>query len=143
MPFAGLLVIAACAVTAVFAHDGIDTSELTIHAVGFKHARGHAVAKLFAPGDNVLGRGQWEATATIDADAAVFHFPALGMGRYAVVVFHDENDNGVIDHRLLGPSEPIGFSGGFVLSLISGRPNFEQLCFTLGSPAQTLEIKVR
>ena len=79
----------------------------------------------------------------IDRGAAVFRFKGLLAGRYAAVVFHDENDNGVIDHGLLGPSEPLGFSGGFVLSLVSGRPDFERLKFDFKPPAQTLELQVR
>ncbi len=116
---------------------------LTIRASGFKHARGHAVAKLFAPGDNVLGPGHWQLVAAIEGDSAVFRFPGLATGNYAAVVFHDENDNGTIDHGLLGPSEPLGFSGGFVLGLLSGRPDFERLQFDFKTPARILELKVR
>lgn len=116
---------------------------LTVQASGFTHARGHAIAKLFAPGDNVLGAGHWQANAPIEGGAAQFHFEALPAGRYAVVVFHDENDNATIDHGLFGPSEPIGFSGGFRLSLISGRPDFERLAFEFKTPAQTLEVRVQ
>lgn len=125
------------------AADGLNIGDLTIHVTGFAHARGHAVAKLFVPGDNVLGPGRWQVGMPIDGGAAVFRFKGLLAGRYATVVFHDENDNGVIDHGLLGPSEPLGFSGGFVLSLVSGRPDFERLKFDFKPPAQTLELQVR
>src|SRR5437870_2943256 len=86
------------------AADGPDGGGLAIHATGFTHARGHAVAKLFVPGDNVLGPGRWQVKASIEGGAATFRIPALLPGRYAAVVFHDENDNAVIDHGLLGPS---------------------------------------
>ena len=119
------------------------TGELTIHASGFTHARGHAVAKVFAPGDNVLKPGRWQMVAAIEGGTAVFNFSALPAGRYAVVVFHDQNDNLEIDHGLLGPSEPLGFSGGFALSLLSGRPDFERLQFEFKPPAQALEVKVK
>lgn len=119
------------------------TSELTIRASGFLNARGHAVAKLFIPGDNVLGPGRWQITSTIEGGEAVFRVAGLKPGRYAAVVFHDLNDNGTIDHGLVGPSEPLGFSGRFVLSLVSGRPDFEQLQFELKPPAQTLEVRVK
>ena len=127
----------------VAAERGPDTGRLTIYAGGFAHARGHAVAKLFAPGDNVLGPGRCQVRAAINHGVAMIDFADLPAGRYAVVVFHDENDNGVIDHGLLGPSEPLGFSGGFVLSLFSGRPDFEQLKFDFKPPEQMLEIRVR
>jgi len=60
-----------------------------------------------------------------------------------VVVFHDENGNGTIDHSLLGPSEPIGFSGVFALGVLAGFPSFGKLKFQFKPPAQTLEIVLR
>lgn len=129
--------------TANTAEDNSATSVLNIHATGFKHARGHAVAKLFAPGDKVLGPGRWQLVTSIEGGGAVFRFEGLPAGRYAAVVFHDENENLVIDHGLFGPSEPLGFSGGFVLSLVSGRPDFERLKFEFKPPAQTVEVRVR
>lgn len=119
-----------------------DRGELMVRAQGFKHAGGHAVAKLFIAGDKVLGPGRWQASAPIEAGAAVFRFPGLVARSYAVVVFHDENRNGEIDHGLLGPSEVLGFSGDFVLSWTSGRPDFERLQFEFKPPAQTLEVRL-
>ena len=95
---------------------------LTVHAVGFSHTRGQAIAKLFLPGDDVLGPGRWQQSASIKDGAATFRFEGLPAASYALVVFHDENGNGIIDHGLLGPSEPIGFSGGFALGVLSGFP---------------------
>lgn len=137
------LALAVSGVGVLAAADGLNVGDLTIHATGFAHARGHAVAKLFATGDNVLGTGRWQMSSSIYGGAAMFRFEALPAGSYAVVVFHDENDNGVIDHGLLGPSEPLGFSGGFRLSLVSGRPDFERLKFDFKPPAQMLELQVR
>jgi uncharacterized protein (DUF2141 family) len=116
---------------------------LTVHAVGFSHPQGQAIAKLFLPGDDVLGRGRWQQSASIRDGAATFCFEGLSAGTYAVVVFHDENGNGIIDHGLLGPSDPVGFSGGFALSILSGFPSSEKLKFEFRPPAQTLEIKLR
>lgn len=123
--------------------EAFDTGTLTLQASGFTRAGGRAVAKLFNAGDNVLEAGRWQQAAAIDRGAAVFRFAGLTAGTYAAVVFHDENGNGVIDHGLLGPSEPLGFSGGFVLSLLSGRPDFERLKFDFKPPVQRLEVSVR
>ena len=138
-----MLALGGTAIVAAAPTDGPETGKLTVHATGFSHARGHAVAKLFAPGDNVLKPGRWQLAKTIEGGAAVFDFAALRAGRYAVVVFHDQNDNLEIDHGLLGPSEPLGFSGGFVLSLLSGRPDFERLQFEFKLPAQALQVRVK
>jgi len=122
---------------------GLKADGLTIRATGFSHARGHAIAKIFVPGDNVRGPARWQISASIQNRAAAFHLPGLPPGTYAAVVFHDENNNGILDHGLIGPLEPIGFSGGFVLNLTSGMPTFERLKFEFSPPAQTLEVRVR
>lgn len=123
--------------------DASDAGTLTLQANGFTHAGGRAVAKLFSAGDNVLGAGRWQQSEVIDRGAAAFRFEGLAAGAYAAMVFHDENGNGVVDHGLLGPSEPLGFSGGFVLSLLLGRPDFERLKFDFKPPTQQLEVRVR
>jgi uncharacterized protein (DUF2141 family) len=127
--------------------DAAATSEvntLAVSALGFTHGRGHAVAKLFLPGDNVRGAGRTQAVADIRDGQAAFEFKGLAGGAYAVVVFHDENDNGKIDHNALGwPSEPIGFSNGFTLGLFSGLPSFEKLRFDYLMGKQTLEVLVK
>jgi uncharacterized protein (DUF2141 family) len=136
-------VLAFCGAAAASPAVAQGAGDLNIQASGFAHARGQAVAKLFLPGDNILGPGRWRRNAPITRGVASFHFPKLAAGPYAVVVFHDENTNGEIDHGLLGPSEPIGFSGGFSLSLVSGMPSFDKLKFEFRPPSQTLEIGVR
>ena len=137
-----LVLILACELTASAA-ENTDPGMLTIHATGFKSSDGHAIVKLFAPGDNVLARGRWEMSAVIDNGVAEFHFDHVSPGRYALVVFHDKNDNGVIDHGLFGPSEPLGFSGGFKLGLFSGFPSFEKLQFNFSPPSQLVTIDVK
>jgi uncharacterized protein (DUF2141 family) len=118
-----------------------DAHALILQADGFKNENGHAIAKLFLPGDNVRKKGREEVSAKILAGRTTLVFSALPPGQYAVVVFHDANDNGVIDHRLLGlPSEALGFSNSFVPSIAAGLPSFEKLQFTHGAHPQTLFI---
>lgn len=120
-----------------------DSNTLLVVATGFKNGNGHATAKLFAPSDNVLKKGRQEVVGAICGGQASMTFPALPSGDYAVVVFHDENENGTIDHNLLAlPSEALGFSNNFTISLTSGLPSFEKLQFTHGQTAQTIFIKV-
>ena len=118
-------------------------ASITVQATGFKDERGQAIAKLFQPGDDVLAAGRWEVKSSIHDGRATLVLPALPAGRYALVVFHDSNGNGQVDHGLLGPSEALGFSGGFRLSLISGRPTFDELKFDFDGQATTLEVRVR
>ena len=125
-------------------HAAPDTGTLDVHVTGFTHDRGHLIAKLYAAGDDVLGPGRWTAQAVIHGSEATLQWSNLAHGRYAVVVFHDENDNGTLNHNLLRmPAEPLGFSNGFALSWHSGMPSFEKLQFEVTQPAQTIEVRVK
>jgi uncharacterized protein (DUF2141 family) len=120
-----------------------DTGQLVVVATGFKGESGHAVAKLFLHGENVLKRGSQEIKSDIRGDRATMAFTNLPAGDYAVVVFHDANDNGVIDHNLFGiPKEALGFSNTFKMSMASGLPAFEKLRFSHGDAAQLITIRV-
>ena len=141
--FALLLLLACGSATLSAAAQAPESGELVVHATGFANARGHAVAKLFVAGDNVLEAGRWQRLAPIEAGAVTLRFSDLLAGSYAVVVFHDLNDNLAIDHGLFGPSEPLGFSGGFALSWLSGRPDFARLQFDFKPPVQTLTVRVK
>lgn len=120
-----------------------DSSELKIAVSGFVTDDGHAVAKLFLPKDDVLKKGRWEISEVIKGGQATLTFHALPSGDYAVVVFHDANNNGEIDHNFIGlPKESLGFSNEFSISLTSRSPRFDKLRFTHGVTPQTIFIKV-
>ncbi len=122
---------------------GTELVTLTVEADGFATAQGHALARLYRPGMAVTGEPALTISAPIVAGRAHFEFPPALPGAYAVVVVHDRNDNGRIDHTLGFPSEPLGFSNGFTLSLFSGLPTFEKLRFELsdGSPPQRVTVR--
>jgi len=119
--------------------DGSSTTpiDLEVEATGFDDERGHAMGLLFRPGANVLDRQAAFVlvTSAIDRGSARLFFPALAEGTYALVVFHDSNDNGSVDHNLFRlPSEQLGFSSGFRPGVIAGMPTFEKLQFRLARP---------
>jgi uncharacterized protein (DUF2141 family) len=117
---------------------------LVVHAAGFKNDTGHAIAHLFYRGDDVPKKPRQEVRADIRDGKAVLAIASLPPGEYAVIVFHDANDNGVVDHNFIGfPQEALGFSNAFKLSLTSGMPSFEKLRFLHGDATQTLEIQVQ
>jgi uncharacterized protein (DUF2141 family) len=121
-----------------------ETTVLEVAASGFHDARGHAIARLYRPGDDVVGTPWKSLTAEIHHGKASFSFEALAPGRYAVVVLHDLNDNGVIDHTFLRlPAEPLGFSNGFTLGVFSGKPTFEKLGFAIAGERATIAVQVR
>jgi uncharacterized protein (DUF2141 family) len=69
-------------------------------------------------------------------------FSNLEPGRYAVIVFHDENGNAKLDNNLLGiPTEPYGFSNdaeGFL-----GPPSFDNAAMVLGDGDRAIRIALR
>lgn len=128
----------ACGNTAL-ATDG----DIEILAKGFKNARGQAMAKLFLAGDDVLGPGRWQVATLIKVGQAQLNFGPLPPGDYAVVVFHDENTNGRIDHNFLHlPSETLGFSNAFRPGPRTGLPSFDKLRIQHGATHQRLEINL-
>ena len=57
-------------------------------------------------------------------------FSNLPIGKYAVNILHDENENGEIDKGFILPIEGIGFSNYQSIGL-TNRPNFSKASFTL------------
>ncbi|HEU5076347.1 MAG TPA: DUF2141 domain-containing protein, partial [Polyangiaceae bacterium] len=137
-----LLLASVCGAGLVFAKPARGTLEVSVS--GFEHDRGHVVAKLFRRGDAApKGRGYKKVVSGIRERRAKLAFPEIAYGSYAVFLFHDENGNGTVDHNLLGiPTEPLGFSGGFRVSLFSGVPDFDDLKFEFTAKSRALAIVV-
>ena len=139
-----LVVVMMIACTSVFASD-VGSGTLTVHVIGFKSAKGHAIINLFREGQDVLKlkEAYRRATCTIEDGQVTFSFTELPFGSYAVSVFHDVNDNGELDHRMGFPAEPLAFSNGFHLSVFSGVPSFEKLKFVFRQDTALLEIRFK
>ncbi len=122
------------------------TGNLTIQVNGLLHERGQVVANLFREGDDVMkiGTAYLCTQVTVSDKHAQVVFKDLKYGKYAISVFHDENGDGKLDHNLLRlPAEPLGFSNGFRLGLVSGLPSFEKLQFVFEPGTEAIEITVR
>ena len=82
------------------------------------------------------------ARKTVSADTQQMIIKDVSPGRYAISIFHDANDNSVLDSNLFGvPTEAYGFSNNIVGHF--GKPNFEQTSFVVGSGQQTVVLDVR
>jgi uncharacterized protein (DUF2141 family) len=70
-----------------------------------------------------------------------FHFPDLPPGRYAVMVMHDQNDNGKLDSNFMGmPIEGYGFSNN---PAVRRKPSFEEAGFELGAAGSSITVRLR
>jgi uncharacterized protein (DUF2141 family) len=68
-------------------------------------------------------------------------FTNLNPGSYAVIVFHDENDNGKLDKNIWGvPIEGYGFSNNAQGSL--GPPAFKEVAMTLDEADKEISISL-
>lgn len=73
--------------------------------------------------------------------AATIAFPGLAPGDYAVMVMHDENDNGTLDKNFIGmPTEGYGFSNN---PDVMRRATFEEARFTVGAQDHAVTIRLR
>lgn len=114
----------------VFAEDSSRTSELTVNITGFDHEEGIVIAQIYRVSDTLWEFPHKEVSAAISNEKAVVNFENLKWGEYALFVFHDENSNGIVDHTWYRfPAEPMGFSNGFRISLLTPVPTFEKMKF--------------
>lgn len=127
------------AVALILASGSALAAEVQVVVRGVKHDQGTVKTALYS--DPATFRKEDKALA-VQAQPArpgemTFAFPGVAAGRYAVVVYHDENGNGQMD-RFLGmiPTEGYGLSNN---PEVSGPPQFEPSAFDAaeGAAART------
>lgn len=77
---------------------------------------------------------------TITATKAKVVFKDLPKGKYAVSIFHDENNNHKIDKRLIMPEEGVGLSNFKTINFFN-LPSFKSASFPLDHDKE-VKIKV-
>ncbi len=76
-----------------------------------------------------------------DRKRAAVSFKNLTPGRYAVILFHDENGNGKLDKNFWGvPTEPYGFSNNAEGTF--GPPGFDDAALTLDGSDRAVAIEL-
>lgn len=88
-------------------------ADLTVEIQGIKPATGRIVVAAYNNAKDFPVPEKRMTFKSVAAENSVTSvtFTDLEPGRYAVVAYQDENDNGKLDKSLLGvPSEPYGFS---------------------------------
>src|SRR5690554_3883153 len=109
---------------------------LTVITENLKNSKGSVVFLLYntegSLPDEKLIRYFKKKTTAIDDNRARITFKNLLKGQYAIMVFHDENNNGEIDRKFMLPlpKEGVGFSNYDDFGL-SNRPNFKDASFSL------------
>ena len=129
----------------VFSPYGIqakDTVSLSVTVSGLRSESGTVHIALYDepknfPNPNGMIR---KAEVPIVAGIARYDFFALKKRRYAIAIYHDENDNDSFDRGFLGiPLEDYAFSNNATVSL--GPPSFDDAAFILSAPTR-LNIRI-
>ena len=82
------------------------------------------------------------AQATAHAGSVTVDVPDVPAGTWAVMAYHDENDNQKLDRNELGiPSEGYGFSNGATAK--NGPPQFKQAAVSVGASVVPVQITLR
>lgn len=115
---------------------------LTFNISGFKMDTGQVIVQLFRKEDRIPRSPFKQLVAKILDRKAIVLIDNLPYGLYGAIVVHDQNLNGIIDHRWGIPSEPLGYSNKWQLSLFSGMPTFEKLKFAFSEKVNICNVRM-
>ncbi|MEI6753457.1 MAG: DUF2141 domain-containing protein [Paludibacter sp.] len=144
-----LIVIISCIILfAVFnapAQPQETKANLTFNLSGFADNSGQVLVQLFRKTDKVPTKPFKVIISQIANRNARVVIPEIEYGEYAAIIVHDQNANGHIDHSWGIPSEPLGYTNKWKLTVLSGMPTFEKLKFTFSESgnSQSVEMKVK
>ena len=112
----------------------LQAQTLTVVTTGLKNDNGEVQFSLYNKEgtipDKTLSKYYKMKRVTITGTTAKAVFKDLPSGRYAVSVFHDENNNGKIDKGLFLPEEGVGLSRYKKFNLFN-LPSFKNASFLL------------
>jgi uncharacterized protein (DUF2141 family) len=118
---------------------------LHVRVVNLRNSTGQVICTLFNspaafPADSSKAVAQ--IAVPIKDDAAVCSFGGLAPGKYALVVFHDENSNGKFDRNWLGmPKEGYAFSNN--VRPVFSPPSFNAAALDYAGGDQWLTVTMR
>ena len=117
---------------------------LHVHVVNLRDSNGQVICTLYNsplafPSDSNKAVGQ--LAVPLKADSAVCSFGGLAPGKYALVAFHDENDNGKFDENAIGmPEEGYAFSNGVKPTF--SKPGFDECAFQYNGGGDSITISM-
>jgi len=117
--------------------------DLTINVKGFPSSKGEAYIAIYRATDGfpVFGKQYKGKTTTISENASQVVFSGIPSGSYAVAVYHDKNNNNVLDKNYLGiPTEAYGFSNNARRTF--SAPSFSEASVVVNK-SKTINITVK
>ena len=117
--------------------------DLTINVKGFPSSKGDAYIAIYRASDDfpVFGKQFKGKTSTIAGTTSKVVFSNIPSGSYAVAVYHDKNNNNVLDKNYLGiPTEAYGFSNNARRTF--SAPSFSEAAVVVNN-SKTINITVK
>ncbi len=116
-----------------------------VHVHGIRNSEGTVKAVLYGPEPEtflVKGKKTDKEREPAEAGSMTLCVAALEKGKYAVVVYHDENDNHKFDRNWIGmPTEGYGVSNDPDLFFIP--PNFEEAAFGVMEDITHIDVEMK
>lgn len=116
-----------------------------IHVHGIRSASGTVKAVLYGPDPKsflVKGEKADKEREPAQEGNMTLCVAAPDVGKYAVVVYHDENDNHKFDRNLIGlPTEGFGVSKN--PSLFLAAPKFEESSFDVEGEVTNVDVEMK
>lgn len=118
---------------------GSAADQLLVSVTNVASGRGTVVAMVCDQASFLASCAFKGAAAASTTRRVTIAFRGVPRGKYAVVVFHDENDNRRLDRDALGiPTEGYGYSRA--ARGHGGPPRFEDAAFDFGGGESTIEV---
>ncbi len=116
-----------------------------VHVHGIRNASGAVKAVLYGPDPKsflVKGQKADKEREPAREGSMTLCVAAPDVGRYAVVVYHDENDNHKFDRNWIGlPTEGFGVSNN--PSLFLAAPKFEESSFEVTEEVTHVDVEMK
>ncbi|WMJ74192.1 DUF2141 domain-containing protein [Cytophagaceae bacterium ABcell3] len=120
-----------------------EKGRIVIEVEGLRNSEGSVLVSIFKNKDYLEEKGVVSyVVGKVKDKQCVLTSEELPYGDYAIVLIHDENDNGEMDYNFMKiPKEGVGFSNNPKLGL--SKPSYEETKFNLDAKEVKLNIKMK
>jgi len=129
-------------VTLLLSQGVLFASELVVTIAGVNNHNGRVFIAIYNEAEGFPQKGAEYMGLSVSPDISEVSFESIPPGRYSISVFHDENDDGVMNRNMFGvPVEGYGFSNN--ARGVFGPPDFEQTAFFVDNGKNYISINIK
>ncbi|MCL2428022.1 MAG: DUF2141 domain-containing protein [Alphaproteobacteria bacterium] len=116
--------------------------DVVVVVKGVRNDKGHVRVDLCTRETFLKSDCPWSGSAPARVGVVTVRITGVSPGTYAVVAYHDENDNGHVDRNFLGiPTETVGFSRDAPVRF--GPPSWDDAAFVVAPGGAQIELTLR